>query len=137
MDFINFTHSPGVFRVRIDMAKISRELVLRKLSMAFPEPVVAENALRTLDKLANLAEPAAVDMVQLAIIKLCGGELWRVRDLVQAARDDFADVVSMAQAPERFNYLRAKASKKRVLTAAERTEMQRRDQWQWMEWLIS
>jgi hypothetical protein len=119
------------------MAKISRELVLKKLAMAFPEPVVAENALRVLDRLRNLAEPAAVDMVQLAIIKLCGGELWRVRDLVQAARDDFADVVSMAQAPERFNYLRAKASKKKVLTADERTEMQRRDQWQWMEWLTA
>jgi hypothetical protein len=119
----------------MDMAKISRELVLGKLAEVFADPVVAENALRTLDRLANLADAPAVELVQLAILRLCGGELWRLRDLVKAARDDFEDVVSLAREPERYAYLHQKLSRRKALTAAERTEMQRRDQRQWVEWL--
>lgn len=117
------------------MAGISRELVLKKLAEAFADPVVAENALRTLDRLAKLADGPAVDLVQLAILRLCGGELWRLRDLARAARDDFAEVVSLAREPERYAYLHQKISRRKVLTAMERTEMQRRDQRQWGEWL--
>jgi hypothetical protein len=118
------------------MIKLTRELMLKKLSAVFPDPVVADNALKDLDRLANAVEPAALDSVQLAVLKLSDGEIWLLRDWIKAAREDFEMVLSQAREPERFDYLRGKALKKNgAQTAAARTEMQKRDQRQWVEWL--
>src|SRR5204863_744749 len=88
------------------MALISRQLVLKKVAIAFPDALEAEQALRSLDRYSrNPSEPLAV-AVHLAIIKRSEGKLWRLRELVQAARRDFRDVLYPAQAPERFERVR-------------------------------
>jgi hypothetical protein len=125
------------------MALISRQLVLKKLAIAFPDAAVAAEALKALDRYGPLRSEIAVDGVHLAIIKLSEGRLWRLRELVQEARHDFRDVLYPAQAPEVFRLLRekprgwAKIPIKEPLSPGEILAMEERDQKQWIEWLTS
>lgn len=82
------------------MLVISRQLVLKKLAMVFPDSIQAKEALDVLDRYGKSCSEPNADLVHLAIIKLSGGELWRLRELVQKARKDFRDVVYLAQMPE-------------------------------------
>jgi hypothetical protein len=53
--------------------------------------------LRSLDRYSIRDGEASAEAVHLAILKLCQGKLWRVRELVQEARRDFRDVLYPAQ----------------------------------------
>ena len=79
----------------------TRELVLRKLAIAFPDPMVASEALVALDRYGVGASQPAVVGVHLAVIKLSEGRLWRLRELVRKAKDDFRDVLYLAQADQK------------------------------------
>ncbi len=130
------------------MALVSRELVLAKLNGAFPDPDIAAQALAALDRL----EGPVRDGVQLAIIKLSDGELWKLRELVQKARKDFRDVLYPAQAPEEFRTLNYRgdptefwgrrptkkpSAKKAAALIKKEAAMRKRDQKQWLDWLRS
>ena len=127
------------------MELFSRELVLKKLAIAFPDSAEAEQALNALDYYGQGPNEPCVNGVHLAIIKLSEGNLWRLRDLVGKARRDFRDVLYPAQAPETFrhlighppslwNELRPKYKK---LTPAKEAARSKREQKQWNDWLTS
>jgi hypothetical protein len=127
------------------MALISRELVVAKVNAVFPDSRTAGEALAALDRFDGPSR----ETVQLAIIKLSDGQLWKVRDLVQKARKDFRDVLFPAQSPEQCRSLNSsrdpawswgslpqkKPSKKAAALARKEAAMQKRDQKQWLEWL--
>jgi hypothetical protein len=132
------------------MAHVSRQLVLKKLATAFPDPKEAEQAIAALGRY----ETDHAELVHLAIIKLSEGKLWKLRELVQVARHDFRDVLFPAQAPEFFRQFAKdrpahdgvsgcwgmlppkRPSPKKAAALAKKTEaMQKRDQMQWLDWL--
>jgi hypothetical protein len=128
------------------MALVSRELVLAKMNGAFPNPEIAALALAALDRFDGPSREG----VQLAIIKLSDGQLWKLRELVQKARKDFRDVLYPAQAPEQFRNLDARhdptrfwgrlrsrkpSAKKAAALTKNEVAMQKRDQKQWIDWL--
>ena len=115
------------------MKLFSREHVLKKLSEAFPDRALADDALRALDRYGSGPYEPVVTGVQLAIIVLRGGSVATVRELVHKARHDFRDVLFPAQAPELFSRLH----QSKRLTPSEERAMAERDQRQWMAWLAS
>ena len=132
------------------MAIISRELVLKKLKIAFPDSDISQQALQSLDRYGENPTEIMADLVHLAIIKSCGGQLWRLRELVEQARRDFRDVLYPAQAPEahlkvglsdprRFAPLPRKkpSASKQIKFETERIAMEKRDHAQWVQWLSS
>jgi hypothetical protein len=126
------------------MTIVSRQLVLKKLASTFPYPVIARKALQSLDRYGKSPDEPAIDGVHLAIIKLCDGQIGRLRELVREARHDFRDVLFPAQAPEQFRLLSesppphwGEISRKKVLTTAKKAAMEKRDHRQWIEWLTS
>lgn len=70
----------------------TRDLVLRKVRQMFPASTVAE-ALQALDLYCD-PEPARV---QLAILKLCAGNLSAIHGLVESAKSDDRDVLVAAE----------------------------------------
>jgi len=124
----------------------SRQLVLKKLAVAFPDPVAARNALVSLDRFGMQPHERDVRVhgVHLAIIELSDGQLWRLRELVKAAKHDYRDVVFPATMPEQFQDLRenpppmwGELPRRKALTAAKRAAMEKRDYKQWMKWIRS
>jgi hypothetical protein len=132
------------------MALVSRQLVLQKLAAAFPNANDAKQALAALDRYGT----DDAEMVHLAIIKLSEGKLWRLRELVQVAREDFRDVLAPAQSPEVFREFAKqrpahegpgwcwgmlppkRPSPKKAAAIAKKAEaMRKRDQKQWLDWL--
>ena len=134
------------------MALVSRQLVLQKLAASFPDRNEAEQALAALDRYGT----DGAEMVHLAIIKLSEGKLWRLRELVQVARQDFRDVLFPAQSPETFREFakqrpahegwswcwgmlppESPSPKKAAALAKKAQAMQKRDQKQWLDWLAA
>jgi hypothetical protein len=132
------------------MALVSRQLVLEKLAAVFPDAKDAAQAVAALDRYG--ADGA--EMVHLAIIKLSEGKLWKLRELVQLAREDFRDVLVRAQSPELFRQLASEprvhegpdwcwgmlppkrpSPRKAAAMAKKAAAMRKRDQKQWLEWL--
>lgn len=121
----------------------SRALVLKKLCDTFPDAGAAKNALHSLKHYQG-SSPAETYAVHLAILKLSGGELWRLREYVKIAKKgDPRDVIYPAQSPEQTAYtdkvlpLHVRRLKVRPLSLAKEAAMQRRDQAQWSKWLES
>lgn len=126
------------------MILATRQLVLKKLAIAFPAPAAAEKALQSLDRYGNCSTQPCAELVHLAIIKLSEGSLWRLRELVRTAKHDFRDVLYPAEAPERFRQLHenppgrwGQLSGRKEMKPSKRAAMEKRDQAQWIEWLTS
>ena len=142
------------------MTLVSRELVLKKVAATFPDQAEAEQALAALDRYKS---PGGPEIVQLAIIKLSEGKLWKVRKFVRVAQQDFRDVLGPAQSPEfdrrmrqfaqtqRHNPCwswgmlppkrpsprkRAAMAKQAAAEAKKEEAMRKREEKQWLEWLF-
>jgi hypothetical protein len=115
---------------------LSRQHVLRRIHSIFPDPAEAQMALESLDSCGQQDEGT-----QLAILKVCEGKLWRLRDLVHMAKKDFRDVHFLAQVPELVRFtdeneaIRASGGTPKKLTIEEEKAMHKRDQAQWFKWL--
>ena len=71
----------------------SRALVLKKLRDCFPGDVEADEALLLL----NTYNHSERERVQLALLRLSGGDLARLRRLLEEARSDYRDTLSAAE----------------------------------------
>jgi hypothetical protein len=80
------------------MSTINRQIVLKHLAIAFPDPLTAAEATAALDLYGqqSVYEPFR-DKIHLAIIALSFGSLPRLRELVAEARSDFRNVLFPAQ----------------------------------------
>ena len=81
--------------------KASRALVVTKLRHCFREADAAAEALAALDAYPG-DTPEGRARVQLAVLKQCGGDLARLRELVDLAGRDYRDVLVGAEYPEAF-----------------------------------
>lgn len=80
------------------MPRPTRELVLTKVREIFPSPLYDE-AVTTLDMYQDELSPWGLERVQLAVLKLSGGKIDRLRDLMDAAVGDPRDVIAPAEYP--------------------------------------
>ena len=80
------------------MAKPSRQSVLAKVEQVFPEEDPA-NVLAILDAYGTGPYERERERVQLAILKLSGGDVNKLRNLVDLAKKDYRDVITAAEYP--------------------------------------
>ena len=79
-----------------------RENLVLRLQQTFPDPEVAKSALASLDGYKGYGG----DGLKLAAIKASGGQLWKLRELLQVAKKDFRDVYLEANSPDEARRLR-------------------------------
>ena len=83
-------------------ALADHENLILRLREAFPDPEVAKAALASLDGYKGYGG----DGLKLAVIKASGGQLWKLRELLQIAKKDFRDVYLEANSPDEARRLR-------------------------------
>jgi hypothetical protein len=84
------------------MTADDRQSLRRKVREAFPDPEIAKAALASLDRYKGYGGEG----LKLAAIKASGGELWKLRELLRAAKKDFRDVFLEADEPEKVRRIR-------------------------------
>jgi hypothetical protein len=113
------------------------ELVTRKVKQWFPADEQAE-AISLLETecgrnlpFCEAYDAKGLEVVRLAVVKLAGGSLVELRRQVEAAKEDWRDVIAFAQAPEEV--------KRSLFTGAEvdaeTSEIRARDRRQYEDWL--
>jgi len=108
----------------------SRTLVLKKLGDCFPDSATAAAAMDLLDSYGLETWHREKDRVQLAILKLSGGNLEELRRLVDMAKTDYRDVLAYAEYPGEFRS--ASRTPPHELDA-----IRQRDREQYLAWLGS
>jgi hypothetical protein len=84
------------------MMGYTHNTVLKKLRVCFPVPDVMAQAQALLDTYGGESWHKERDRVHLAILKLSAGELGRLHHYVEAAKQDYRDVLAWAEYPEQF-----------------------------------
>ena len=72
------------------------------------------------------------ERVQMAVLKLAGGEIERMPDLVRMARVDWRDAVAAAEYPEEF---KAGPIRLNQMSPGQRRAIRKRDKRQYLKWL--
>jgi hypothetical protein len=85
-----------------------------------------------LDQYGDEGHEKGRDRVQLAILKLCAGDLERLPGLIKMAKTDFQDVLAYAEYPEEMKTGFVKMSQ---LPEEEVEALRRRDRDQYIRWL--
>jgi hypothetical protein len=80
---------------------VTREDVVRVVARDFPD-VEQGRALSLLGEYPPETDSGDPARTHLAILKLSGGDIARIRELVAVARQDFRDVIATAEYPEWF-----------------------------------
>jgi len=107
----------------------SRELVqrlIRRLFSGVPEATVLE----LLDQYGAESYERDRDRVQIAILKLIGGDLKRLAETVALAKADYRDALAAAEYPLEF-----RASGRFEPPAAEMDRIRQEDRRQYLDWL--
>jgi hypothetical protein len=108
----------------------SRNLVLKKLRDCFPDPAKAAEALAILDTYGTESWHREKDRVQLALLKIAGGDIEKLRLETRAAQSDYRDTLVPAEYPEEWQ-----AWPK--IPAAQMAAIRKRDREQYEAWLRS
>lgn len=112
------------------MAHLEDEQVIRrKLGTLFPDESQRREAERELARYGLESYELEAVRVRLAVLKLGGRDLESVRSLVEAAKEDYRDVLAWAEYPAQM-----KAGPCGV-TPSERTVQARGDREQYEDWL--
>lgn len=112
------------------LPKASRDLVLKKIHIGFPNPQSAAQILALLDAYGTQSWHRERERVQLAILKQANSDIERVRRLVDLANQDYRDVLVGAEYPEE---IQASLSTPPV----EKLAIRKRDRDQYEAWLRS
>lgn len=107
----------------------SRELVqrlTRRLFSGVPEATVLE----VLDQYGAKSYERERDRVQIAILKLSGGDLKRLAEMVALAKADYRDALAAAEYPLEF-----RASGRFEPPAAELDRIRQEDRRRYLDWL--
>lgn len=111
--------------------KVSRKDVRRIVRREFP-PAKAEKVLAILDQYGSESSHRERNRVQLAILKLSGGDIQKLRDEVKIANSDYRDVLAPAEYPEFFAIGFVGIDR---LSRKEVNQLQKRDWEQYQQWL--
>lgn len=110
------------------MTEYNRALVLAKAKRYFPREN-EETLMSILDSCGVQTSEEFRSRVQIAVLKLSEGNLRKLRKNVDAARDDYRDVIAYAENPE---WMRKSTGH---LDPEEEGRIKRRDYKQYMDWL--
>jgi Permease for cytosine/purines, uracil, thiamine, allantoin len=104
----------------------SRDLVVAKVNQCFKYDAI--EVLKILD-LCGLADKRGRERLQIAILKLSGGKLEKLQELVIAANTDYRDILAWAEYPEQMKRDTWKMSPEEV------KQIRDRDRKQYLDWL--
>jgi hypothetical protein len=107
----------------------SRELVQRLAGRLFPG-VPETQVLELLDQYGTESYERECDRVQVAILKLSGGDLGRLVEMVALAKTDYRDALAAAEYPLEF-----RASGRFEPPAVEMDRIRDEDRRQYLDWL--
>lgn len=113
------------------MARTTRDRVLDKVAHYWPD-VDPMEIMSILDEYGADSSERGRDRVQLAILKLSGGQRDQLPELVSMAKRDYRDVLADAEYPEQ---VRLRFLDREKLSPDEREAMRRRDRKQYRKWL--
>jgi|SRR5215813_717055 len=111
------------------MVDYNRDLVIAKAKQCFPNEDQGK-IMDILDLYGKEFYARERERVQIAILKLSGGDLQNLCEYVEIARRDFRDVLSSAEYPEE--------TRKRAWNMSDKEEVKRireRDRQQYIDWL--
>lgn len=109
------------------MSDYNREMVLAKVAHYFPNHA-QEEIMKILDIYGEDSSEKGRARVQLAILKLSGGDLDQVRKNVELANGDFRDVIGWAEYPE-------ESSARNPNDLEDIRRRRERDRQQYLDWL--
>jgi hypothetical protein len=108
--------------------EFTRELVTRKAKEVFPKEDISK-IMGILDQYGVRPHEQERERVQLAILKLSGGELEELQKQVRVAKSDYRDVLVFAEYPLWFQ------SPKPLEDTPESKEIREKDRKQYLDWL--
>jgi hypothetical protein len=108
----------------------SRNLVLKKLRDCFPDPSKAEQALAILDTYGTQSWHREKDRVQLALLKICDGDIGKLRSFTQGAQSDYREVLIPAEYPQEWQASTG-------MPSADMAAIRKHDREQYETWLRS
>jgi len=113
------------------MTRTARGRVLRKVAHYWPD-VDPKEIMSILDQYGTISSERGRARVQLAILKLSGGQRDKLPELVRMAKRDYRDVIAYAEYPEQMQLGFVGMDK---LSPHERKAIKRRDNKQYRKWL--
>jgi len=72
------------------------------------------------------------ERVRLAVLKLCGGDLNELLEMIEAAKEDYRDILAWAESP---NQLRTSPAELAALPPEASNEVRESDRRQYLAWL--
>ena len=128
-----FTHGEGANLKILGMPRVSRKKVLEIIAHYWPDADPDEITI-ILDGYGLASSEQGRDRVQLAILKLCEGQMERLPELVRMAKTDYRDVLAYAEYPEE---MKLGFIEMRKLSPEEARAVRQRDRDQYLSWLGS
>lgn len=113
------------------MSEYSRELVAGKVKRCFPNDD-HEKIMAVLDLYGTELYEQERERVQIAILKLSGGDVEELRENVRMAKSDFRDVLAYAEYPEEM-----RKDTWQMTDNVEVGRIRERDRGQYLAWLNS
>ena len=111
------------------MVDYNRDLVIAKAEQCFPNEDLGK-IMDILDLYGKELYARERERVQIAILKLSGGDLENLREYVEMAKSDFRDVLASAEYPEEMSKDTWKMSDKEEVK-----RIRERDRQQYIDWL--
>jgi hypothetical protein len=112
------------------MVDYKRDLVIAKAKQCFPNEDQGK-VMGILDLYGEESHWREKERVQIAILKLSGGDLENLRAYAEIAKSDFRDVLASAEFPEEMS--------KKAWNMSDKEEVKRireRDRQQYIDWLL-
>jgi hypothetical protein len=103
------------------------DALARKLESLFPKAARREEALRILRQYGVEPHEREADRVRLAILKLAGKKLEKIRKAVETAKKDYRDILAYAEYPNQMNHdsWKLTAEQNQALVDADREQYER------------
>lgn len=108
------------------------DLTINKIRQIFPRENPAD-VLKILELYGANGEPE-IPRVRLACLKLCGGDSNKLLEMIDAAKQDYRDVLAWAEFP---NQLQTSAAELAAMPSDAASEIRERDRRQHLAWLRS
>ena len=102
-----------------------------KIQSYWPE-IDPKEILNLINQYGTEEHEKEIKRVQLAILKLSGGDRSHLPRLVEIAKTDYRDILAYAEYPEE---IRASVQEMREMTDEEVTALRQRDRQQYQDWL--
>ncbi len=111
------------------MVDYTDDLVIAKVKQFFPNEE-QEKIMATLALYGKESYERETQRVQIAVLKLSGGDLEKLRENVDAAKNDYRDMLALAEYPEQTSRVTWKMGNKEEVK-----RIQERDRRQYLDWL--